>query len=169
MSNPNVQPLAQDLVVAAQVPDSDRYFFHDPGLTRLDDGTLLIAAPQWRRPITETGRCLRIVRSGDGGRTWEEMPALPFEEGTPFVLDGQLLMFVQEQTHRDFQIVSSADAGRTWSPPRTVIKGPVWSISTSRVAHPNALYWAMDYDLPDRRYGGKVMARLDRREVAPEI
>jgi len=162
MSNPNVQPLAQDFVVAAQVPDARRYFFHDPGITRLDDGSLLIAAPQWRRPISEAERGLRIVRSLDGGQEWEEMPDLPYEEGTPFVLDGQLLMFVQEQSHRDFQIVSSDDAGRTWTQPQTVIEGPVWSISTSRVAHSDTLYWAMDYDLPGCRYGGKVMARLDR-------
>lgn len=47
MFNPNVQPLARDFAVAAQVPDAERYFFHDPNLARLDDGTLLIAAPQW--------------------------------------------------------------------------------------------------------------------------
>jgi hypothetical protein len=162
MSNPNVQPLAQDFVVAAQVPAADRYFFHDPGLTRLDDGTLLIAAPQWGRPGSDEGRCLRVLRSDDGGQTWDEMPALPFEEGTPFVLDGQLLMFVQEKTHHDFQIVSSDDAGSTWTPPQTVIEGPVWNISTSRVALSDALYWAMDYDMPDQRYAGKLMARLDR-------
>ena len=46
MPNPNVLPLAEDFVVAAQVPDASLHFFHDPNLTRLDDGTLLIAAPQ---------------------------------------------------------------------------------------------------------------------------
>ena len=50
MTNPNVEPLAQDFVIAAQVPDPRQYIFHDPDLTRLDDGTLLIAAPQWGRP-----------------------------------------------------------------------------------------------------------------------
>ena len=50
MSNPNVEPLAQDFVAAARVPDHTRFFFHDPNLGRLSDGTLLIAAPQWPRP-----------------------------------------------------------------------------------------------------------------------
>ena len=45
-------------------------------LTRLEDGTLLIAAPQWGRRESGMGRCLRILRSEDGGGTWEEMPTL---------------------------------------------------------------------------------------------
>ena len=63
MSNPNLQPLALDFVVAIQVPDPQRYVFHDPNLTRLDDGTLLIAAPQWGRAGWDVGRSLRILRS----------------------------------------------------------------------------------------------------------
>ena len=84
MSNPNVQPLAQDFVVAAQVPEHDRYFFHDPNMTRLDDGGLLIAAPQWGPSRYGTGPRkdrahameLRIIRSDDGGQTWEDLPSL---------------------------------------------------------------------------------------------
>ncbi len=163
MPNPNVLPLAEDFVVAAQVPDASLHFFHDPNLTRLDDGTLLIAAPQWGRHGSNVQRCLRMLRSDDGGEAWEHLPTLPFEEGTPFVLDGQLLMFVQEKSHRDFQIASSNDGGRTWTPPRTVIEGPLWNISTAMLALPDSLYWAMDYDMPDQKHSGKVMVRLDRR------
>ena len=111
MFNPNVSPLAQDFVIAAQVPDPVRYFFHDPDLTRLDDGTLLLAAPQWHRPGWDHSRRLRLLRSDDGGLTWVELPGLPYEEATPFVLDGQLLMFVQEKCHKDFLVVSSDDRG----------------------------------------------------------
>ena len=60
--SPNTSP------VAARVPDPGRYFFHDPNLARLDDGALLIAAPEWGRRHTNLGRTLRIVRSTDGGR-----------------------------------------------------------------------------------------------------
>ena len=162
MSNPNVQPLAQDFVIAARVPDPVRYFFHDPDLARLDDGTLLLAAPQWHRPSWDYCRRLRLLRSEDGGRTWEELPGLPYEEATPFVLDGRLLMFVQEKCHKDFLVVTSDDRGKTWTDPVTVIEGPIWNISTSRVLRPEALYWAMDYDLPNHGHGGKTMLRLDR-------
>jgi len=160
--NPNVTPVAQEFVIAARVPDPARYFFHDPNLARLDDGTLIVAAPQWGRKGSDVGRELRIIRSTDGGETWSELPTLPYEEGRPFVVDGRLLMFVQERTHRDFQLVTSDDGGETWSEPRTLIEGPLWNISTPQVIRPHALYWAMDYDSAGIDYKGKVMVRWDR-------
>ena len=166
MPNPNVSPLAQDFAIAARVPDPKLYFFHDPNLARLDDGTLIVAAPLWGRRHTNLGRSLRIVRSTDGGKTWTDLPTLPYEEGRPFVVDGQLLMFVQEQTHRDFQIVTSDDRGETWTEPRTVIEGPLWNISTAQVIRPDALYWAMDRDSAGVDYKGKVMVRWDRARSA---
>lgn len=89
--NPNLTLSAQDLVIAAHVLAPKRYFFHDPNLARLDDGTLIVAAPQWGQRGTNVGR------------------SLPYEKGQPFVVDGRLLTFVQERTHRDFQIVTSDD------------------------------------------------------------
>ena len=166
MSNPNVEPLAQKYAVAARVPDPEIYFFHDPNMTRLDDGSLLIAAPQWRRDRPQVERTLRMLLSGDEGQTWEELPPLPYEEATPFVLDGQLLMFVQHTSHRDFNIVSSDDGGRTWSPPEMVLEGSFWNISTAMVARPEALYWAMDYaieeDMDERSRNCMVMVKYDR-------
>ena len=166
MPNPNVTPLAQDFVIAARIPDPRLYFFHDPNLARLGDGTLILAAPQWGRRGTGIGRSLRIVRSTDAGQTWSDLPTLPYEEGRPFVVDGQLLMFVQERTHRDFQIVASDDRGETWTAPRTVIEGPLWNISTAQVIRPDALYWAMDRDSAGVDYRGKVMVRWDRAKSA---
>ncbi len=166
MPNPNVTPLAQDFTVAARVPDPKRYFFHDPNLARLDDGTLIVAAPLWGLKGADAGRSLRMVRSSDGGATWTDLPTLPYEEGRPFVVDGRLLMFVQKRTHRDFQIVTSEDRGETWSEPRTVIEGPLWNISTAQVVRPDALYWAMDHDSAGIDYKGKVMVRWDRARSA---
>ncbi len=166
MLNPNVTPLAQDFTIAARVPDPNLYFFHDPNLARLDDGTLIVAAPQWGRRHTNLGRSVRIVRSTDGGQTWTDLPTLPYQEGRPFVVDGRLLMFVQERSHGDFQIVASDDRGETWTEPRTVIPGPIWNISTSQVVRPDALYWAMDRDSAGVDYKGKVMVRWDRTRSA---
>ena len=160
--NPNTHPLAQDFAIALQVPDPASSFFHDPNMARLDDGTIIIAAPQWSRDRDELDFLLRIARSRDGGQTWEELPGLPYQEGIPFVLDTQLFMFVQEVSHRDVQIVASNDDGITWTDPVTVIEGPLWNISTARLVRPDAMLWAMDYDLPERMYSGKVMVRLDR-------
>ena len=87
MTNPNVTPLAQAYTVAAQVPDPNRYFFHDPNLARLDDGTLIVAAPQWGRRHTSLGRSLRIVRSSDGGQTWTDLPTLPLSRPETWFTD----------------------------------------------------------------------------------
>ena len=163
--NPNVEPLAQEHVIAAQVPDHTRFFFHDPNLARLPDGRLTIAAPQWGRARTPDAgtRHLRILVSDDGGTTWDEAPTLPYQEGRPFALDGRLLMFVQEESHRDFLLVGSDDGGRSWSDPVCLLRGPLWNISTAMLERDGELLWAMDYDLPDAMYAGKVMVRFDRR------
>ena len=112
-------------------------------MTRLDDGSLLIAAAQWGRQRPDIERFIRILRSEDEGQTWEEFPSLPFDEATPFVLDGQLLMFVQRASHRDFNLVSSNDGGKTWSAPVCVLEGPFWNISTPMVERPDALYLSL--------------------------
>ena len=93
-------PLAQNHSVALEVPDPQRYFFHDPGLTRTPGGALLVAGPQWDRPTNwhryaPADRHLRITRSTDGVQTWKEAEPLPYHEGTPFVLGDRLFMFVQ--------------------------------------------------------------------------
>ena len=79
MSNPNKIPLAQSHSVALQVPNAERYFFHDPGLTRLDDGSLILAAPQWQfmrfgghqstRVARSTGRRPDVGRAGRASHT----------------------------------------------------------------------------------------------------
>ena len=156
------EPLAKQYAVALQVPDVEQYFFHDPGLARLDDGTLIVAAPQWQFQRFGGRQCCRIARSDDGGRSWNELAELPYPDATPFVVDGRLFMFVQEKSHRTFQIVTSEDGGRTWTPPVTVLEAPVWNISTPMLAGPDTIYWAMDYSPEGHPCHGKVMVRLDR-------
>ncbi len=166
MSNPNVEPLGQEYVVAARVPDPEVYFFHDPNMARLDDGSLLIAAPLWGRNRPEIERSTWMLRSADEGETWEELSPLPYAEATPFVLDGQLLMYVQTSSHRDFLLISSDDGGKTWTEPVCVLEGPFWNISTAMVVRPDALYWAMDYntdeELNERSRNSMVMVKHDR-------
>lgn len=163
MPNPNVHPLAQDHTIALQVPDSDQYFFHDPGMAILDDGALIIAAPQWQFMRFGGRQSTRVTRSDDGGQTWTNLAELPYADATPFVVDGRVFMFVQENSHHTFQIITTYDGGGTWTLPVTVLEAPVWNISTPMVARPDTIYWAMDYAVDGRRCYGKVMVRLDRR------
>ena len=160
--------LGQEYSIALQVPDPKQYFFHDPGLTRTPTGTLIVAGPEWYRPTNaerygEADRKLRIARSTDGGASWTESDSLPYQEGTPFVLDGRLFMFVQHASHCDFTLVESVDDGVTWSDPVTVLEGHMWSISLPRVVRHDYVFWAVDVDIDANHYQGKAMARLDRR------
>ena len=91
-----------------------------------------------------------------------ELEPPPYRVGIPFELDGQLLMFVQEQSHRDVQIVGSDDGGVSWSDPVTVLEGPLWNISTARLVRDERIFFGMDHDLPGAGHGGKVMAKCDR-------
>ena len=69
MPNPNVTPLAQDFVIAARVPDPKRYFFYDPNLVRLNDGTLIVAVPLWSRRGANVGRSLAMDLRRGGPRS----------------------------------------------------------------------------------------------------
>ena len=162
MSNPNVEPLAQDHVIVAQVPNPEMGFFHDPGMTRLDDGTLIVAAPHWQFQRFGGEQTVRIFRSTDGGQSWDERASVPGSDAAPFVVDGQPLMFFQKKGHQDFMLMASDDGGLTWSPPKTVIEETVWNISTPMVTRPDTVYWAMDHDVDGGHCHSKVMVRLDR-------
>ena len=155
-------PVAQKYVVAAQVPHEKQYFFHDPGMVRLGDGTLIIAAPQWQFIRFGGDQTIRIFRSEDYGITWEETVSFPGSDAAPFTIGDQLLMFVQDIGHSDFQIIASNDRGLTWTDPVTVLEAPVWNITTPMVVHTDAVYWAMDYDMMGQPCHGKVMVRFNR-------
>jgi len=164
MLNPNVEPIAQNYIIAAQVPHPKQYFFHDPGITRLDNGILIIAAPQWRFQRFGAQQIVRILRSTNNGNSWNEITSITAYDATPFVIDGKLLMFIQEKQHQDFQIMASEDEGLTWSKPTTVINAPVWNITTPMVHKLNTIYWAMDYDSPEQPCKGKVMVEFNRNK-----
>ncbi len=156
--NPNVVPLAQDYVVVAQVPDA-RYFFHDPNMALLSDGSILVAAPCW----SDDERSTIMKRSDDGGATWRELGRLPYEDATPFMIGDRLYMFVQAETWRDVSFVTSFDRGETWSEPSTIFTGEYWTISNSTVIKDGRFYLALSTKYPDqeRKYQRLVMAVAD--------
>ena len=45
-------------------------------MTRLDDGALLIAAPEHQFVRFGGKRTLRVLRSDDGGRSWRDVASL---------------------------------------------------------------------------------------------
>ena len=97
-------PLAQEYTVAARQTTKDHYM-HDPGMSCMQDGTMLVAAPCFEsehkrvlrnvRPRRKTiHRELLLSRSLDGGQTWEQLETMSHPDATPFVHNGAFYMFL---------------------------------------------------------------------------
>jgi hypothetical protein len=144
-------PLAMNYTVAAEVPDPQAYFIHDPGMCVLPSGALLVAAPVWGRSGRGRGgkhihgpQYLHLARSRDGGRTWQRLPDQPWAEGTPFVVRDTLYLFTQPRQHGDVYFTRSHDEGETWEDPVKVLEGAFWNCQTSMVVRGDTLYWVLD-------------------------
>ena len=141
--NPNVTPLAQDFVVVGQTPDIITHYVHDPGMTRLDNGHLLVATCIRARNLAKHKDFTYLSLSIDGGRTWEDLGTIPFSDATAIVHEGALYMMGQYRQGTDWLIMRSDDEGRTWTDPVTLFKGRYWNCQTSMVKRNGQLYWAM--------------------------
>jgi len=143
-------PLAQDYSVVTKVPDS-KHFVHDPGLTILPNGHLIVCAPIWSRGAYETSKeaedkVVRVYRSTDGGKSWEQRCTKTWAESTLFPYEGKLYMFVQIKTFEGVWVTVSEDEGKTWADPVEVIKGApdrqFWSLQMGMLVKDGWLYWA---------------------------
>lgn len=136
--------LAQEYTVAAEIPrletGQERQFIHDPGMTILPSGRILVAAPCWG-PFGR--RYVIMSRSGDGGRSWEPLDSLRYDDATPFVAKGRLHMFVQPRNWGDVYLARSEDEGETWTKAAWILAGRYWNCSTAMVFANDRLYWAL--------------------------
>jgi hypothetical protein len=135
--------LASDYTVVTSVTPGER-FIHDPGMTLLPSGRVLVAAPRWQLKGNE--RSVLIARSSDGGRRWRPLASLPYHDATPFVVNHSLYMFVQPQNWKDVYFTRSEDEGETWANPVKIFEGSYWNTSTGMVTTKDHLYWALDAD-----------------------
>ena len=148
VGNPNVTPLAQDFVVVARTPSVASHFMHDPGMTRLPNGHLFVAAPARTRDLVHHKNFTFTSRSQDGGRTWQALGEIPFCDATPIVHEGELYLFGQYEQGGDWYVRHSADEGQSWSEPVLLFRGNYWNCSTSMVIHEGQLYWALGAGTP---------------------
>jgi len=116
---PLKQSLGQDYVVVTQVPD-ENHFIHDPALTILPNGCLIVAAPVWGRK--KKTRAIYVSRSKDGGKTWTKVCEKPWSEATLYVHEGRLYMFTQIEIFQGVWVSASDDEGASWTEPVEVIK-----------------------------------------------
>jgi hypothetical protein len=165
-TGPCAAPLAQGYSVAARIPsDGNYYYMHDPGMTMLPSGRLLVAAPCWTRPgLGQDANKFQtfVVRSDDGGKTWTSLPTLPYSDAAPFVFRGKTYMFVQATQFDGLTLVRSDDEGQTWSAPlaltscRPTVAGlqplgvgadatcSFWNVCTPMVEDGGQLLWPLN-------------------------
>ena len=146
------KPLAQDFTIVHHNPDPERYV-EGPGLARLDDGTLLAVVPvvpreEFSKERRATQSRTHILRSADGGRTWQQSSELPYYSAAPWLHKGTLCLFANKggtkSRNDDLLLLKSTDGGKTWSDPVTLFQGHFWNCHTGMVQHEDRLYWATD-------------------------
>lgn len=139
-------PLAQDYVVVTKVPDNS-HFIHDPGMTILPNGKLVVCAPCWRRPARpeDVNKFVSIIVSNDHGKTWETVCKKDYAEGALFVHENRLYLFTQHETFKGVWVTASDDEGKTWVEPVEVIRGAPdrqhWNLQAGMVVKDGWLYW----------------------------
>lgn len=146
------QPLAQEHTTVFHNPDPE-YYVEGPGLVRLDDGALVAVIPvvpreEWSKERRVEHSVTHILRSGDGGKTWQPLADLPYYSAAPWVDRGTLYLFANKAGSKsrndDLLLLKSSDGGKTWSEPVTLFTGHYWNCHTAMVQRERQIYWAVD-------------------------
>jgi len=147
--------LAQDYRVVFHNPDRERYV-EGPGLVRLDDGSLVAVVPvvpreEWSKEHRATQSVTHILRSSDGGQTWQPATQLPYYSSAPFLHDGALYLLTNKggtkSRNDDLLLLKSTDGGKTWSEPVTLFTGHFWNCHTGMVQHADRRFLMLQYSV----------------------
>ncbi|NQT15132.1 MAG: exo-alpha-sialidase [Planctomycetes bacterium] len=152
---PGARPLAQDHVVLTETNDRN-VCTCGPGIVGAPDGSLLATVPYWWRGGPKRPGVVHVLRSSDGGVTWERRPPLEYFTAMPWTHDGAIYLFAHRDgrgryRNDDLVLRRSEDGGRTWSKPVTLFEGPFWNCPTGIVMSGGYVYRAFDQlDVPGR-------------------
>lgn len=146
------EPLAQHFTTVFHNADPE-YYVEGPGLVRLDDGALVAVVPvvpreEWSKERRVEHSVTHLLRSGDGGKSWQPLADLPYYSAVPWRHGGALYLFVNKagakSRNDDLLLLRSDDGGKTWSKPATLFEGHFWNCHTGMAERDNRLYWAVD-------------------------
>jgi hypothetical protein len=152
MLHAQAKPLAQDYTVVFHNPNPE-FYVEGPGLAHLDDGSFVAVVPvvprePWSAERRATQSVTHIMRSTDGGKTWQPASGVPYYSAVPWVHKGALYLFANKggikSRNDDLLLLRSTDGGKTWSPPVTLFTGHYWNCHTGMVIRNDRLYWAVD-------------------------
>ena len=173
MLHAQAKPLAQDYRVVFHNPNPE-FYVEGPGLARLNDGTLVAVVPvvpreEWSKERRATQSVTHILRSSDGGQTWQKASDLPYYSAAPWTHGGALYLFVNKGGTKvrndDLLLLKSPDGGKTWSEPVTLFTGHFWNCHTGMVQRDKKLYWATD----DLALGSKRGPRLLAGDLSGDV
>lgn len=145
------KPMAQNYKVIWHNPDPE-YYVEGCGLLNMGSGLLLAVVPvvprgPWRARRPTHSRT-HLVRSEDGGSTWQPLVELPYYSAVPFLHEDTLYLFAMKGGRKfrndDLLLLRSTDGGRTWSEPVTLFGGHLWNCHTGMAIRDNRIYWAVD-------------------------
>ena len=140
----------------------------------MNDGTLVAVVPvvpreEWNKERRATQSVTHILRSSDGGQTWQTASDLPYYSAAPWTHGGALYLFVNKGGTKvrndDLLLLKSTDGGKTWSEPVTLFTGHFWNCHTGMVQRDNKLYWATD----DLALGSKRGPRVIAGDLSGEV
>lgn len=160
------KPLAQDHTIVLHNPNPE-FYVEGPGLARMDDGTLVAVVPvvpreEHSKERRATQSVTHILRSRDGGQTWQKASELPYYSAAPWLHRGVLHLFVNKGGTKvrndDLLLLKSPDGGQTWSEPVTLFTGHFWNCHTGMVQRDDRLYWATDDLALGKNRGPRVIA-----------
>jgi hypothetical protein len=160
------KPLAQDHTVVFHNPNPE-FYVEGPGLAKLDDGTLLAVVPivprnEWSEERRATQSVTHILRSSDGGKSWQPASQLPYYSAVPWTHEGKLYLFANKGGTKvrndDLLLLRSTDGGKSWSEPVTLFNGHFWNCHTGMVLRKDRLYWATDDLALGNKRGPRVIA-----------
>jgi len=162
------EPLAHAYVVLTNTNDK-RICTCGPGIVHAPDGTLVATVPYWWRSGPKRPGIVHLLRSSDGGKTWERLPSLEYFTATPWAHGGALYLFAHRDgrgkyRNDDLVLLRSEDGGRTWSKPVTLFEGHFWNCPAGIVVRGGRVYRAFDQlDVPgraERVAGGELSGDL---------